>query len=80
MGALYDHLGLGGFEDVLPKLQKYLGDHRGYETNRYRLSEEEAAKIDAHWGDVIRAYGYERPVPIVRPSLISDPIPRSGSL
>jgi omega-hydroxy-beta-dihydromenaquinone-9 sulfotransferase len=62
MGALYDHLGLGGFETLLPKLQKYLGDNRGYETNRYRLSEEDAAAITENWGEIIRAYGYERPV------------------
>jgi hypothetical protein len=59
MGALYDHLGLGGFEQLLPKLQKYLGDTRGYETNRYRLSDEETATITAKWGNVIRASGYE---------------------
>ena len=29
MGALYDHLGLGGFEKVLPRLQKYLADNQG---------------------------------------------------
>ncbi len=80
VGALYDHLGLGGFEDLLPKLQKYLGDHRGYETNRYRLSEEETAKIEANWGEVIRAYGYKRPVPAVRPSPVSDPIQQLNSL
>jgi omega-hydroxy-beta-dihydromenaquinone-9 sulfotransferase len=80
MGALYDHLGLGEFENVLPKLQKYVGENQGYETNRYRLSEEDAAKIDANWGDVIQAYGYERPFPAVRPDLVSDPIPQSGSI
>ena len=61
MGALYDHLGLGGFEKLLPQLQKYLADLEGYETNHYQLSDEQAAKINEKWGDVIRAYGYEPP-------------------
>jgi hypothetical protein len=80
MGAVYDHLGLGGFEELLPKLQKYVRDNKGYETNRYRLSEEDAAKVAENWGDVIRAYGYERPVEPGRPSLVTDPIQQSASI
>lgn len=80
MGALYDHLGLGGFEHLLPKLEKYLADNRGYETNRYRLSEEDAAKVAENWGDVVRAYGYERPVDTSRPNLVTDPTPRPASI
>ena len=76
MGALYDHLGLGEFEKLLPKLQKYLGDNRGYETNRYRLSEEDVAAVAENWGEIIRNYGYERPVDVARPNLVSDPIRR----
>jgi omega-hydroxy-beta-dihydromenaquinone-9 sulfotransferase len=59
IGALYDHLGLGEFEKLLPKLQKYLGETKGYETNRYRLADDDLAKINAKWGEVIRAYGYQ---------------------
>jgi omega-hydroxy-beta-dihydromenaquinone-9 sulfotransferase len=66
MGMLYDHLGLGGFETLLPQLQKYLADTKGYETNRYQLSDEQAAKITARWGDVIRAYGYKPPAELKR--------------
>jgi hypothetical protein len=67
MGMLYDHLGLGGFETLLPQLQKYLADTKGYETNRYQLSDEQAAKITERWGDVIRAYGYKPPAALKRP-------------
>jgi omega-hydroxy-beta-dihydromenaquinone-9 sulfotransferase len=59
MGALYDHLGLGGFEKVLPRLQEYLAATKGYETNRYRLSDEQTAIVTERWGAAIRAYGYD---------------------
>jgi omega-hydroxy-beta-dihydromenaquinone-9 sulfotransferase len=76
MGMLYDHLGLDGFETLLPQLQKYLADTKGYETNRYQLSEEQAAKITARWGDVIRAYGYEPPTQFKRaePNVADGPV------
>ena len=61
MGTLYDHLGLGGFENVRPQLERYLGENRGYETNRYGLSDDQAEMITERWGKVIDAYGYERP-------------------
>ena len=67
MGALYDHLGLGGFESVRPQLERYLSENRGYETNRYGLSDDQAEMITERWGKVIDAYGYERP-PAERPA------------
>lgn len=60
MRALYDQLGLGGFDQVLPQLEKYLKSVSGYETNRYQLSDEQRAEISRRWGDVIQRYGYER--------------------
>jgi hypothetical protein len=59
MGALYDHLGLGGFEQLLPRLQEYLAGVKNYEKNRYQLADEQRAKITERWGHVIRNYGYE---------------------
>ncbi|HXG11443.1 MAG TPA: sulfotransferase [Gemmataceae bacterium] len=59
MQALYEHLGLGGFEQVRPRLQEYLAGTAGYQTNRYELSPEQRAEITRRWGDVIRRYGYE---------------------
>jgi hypothetical protein len=56
--ALYEHLGLGGFERVLPRLQSYLARVAGYETNRYQLTPEQRAEITRRWGAVIRRYGY----------------------
>ncbi len=58
MRALYEHLGLGGFEQVLPRLQNYLAGIANYQTNRYDLTPELRAKITQRWGEVIRKYGY----------------------
>jgi hypothetical protein len=64
MATLYDHLGLGGFEQVLPKLQAHVANNAGYKTNRYQLGDEQRAEITRRWGSVIRQYGYEtQPAP-----------------
>lgn len=55
---LYEHLGLGGFEQYLPRLRQYLADHANYETNSYELTAEQRAVVAEHWGEVIHRYGY----------------------
>src|SRR5262245_40825744 len=45
MQALYEHLGLGGFDELRPRLKKYLAEHKDYSTNRYQLSPERRAEI-----------------------------------
>ncbi len=57
--CIYDHFGLGEWNEMQPRLEKYLASLRGYETNKYRLSPRELAEVDRRWGDVIRRYGYE---------------------
>jgi hypothetical protein len=59
MRTLYERLGLGEFDKVLPRLEEYLASVAGYETNRYQLTPEQRAEIGRRWGDVIRRYGYE---------------------
>lgn len=58
MKKIYDHFRLGGFDAVLPCLQEYLASVKGYETNKYQLSDLQRAEITRRWGDVIRRYGY----------------------
>jgi hypothetical protein len=58
MRKLYDHLQLGGFEEMLPRLRKYLESVAGYETNRYELTPEQRAEVARRWGRVIDRYGY----------------------
>ncbi len=56
---LYDHLELGGFDAMLPRLERYLDEHAGYRTNRYELTDALREEIESRWGDVIRRYGYD---------------------
>jgi hypothetical protein len=56
---LYAGLDLGDFEHLRPKLERYLAANERYERNKWDLSHAERAEIRRHWGDVIRAYGYE---------------------
>ncbi len=58
MRTLYEHLGLGEFDMVLPRLESYLASIAGYETNRYQLTPEQRTAIRQRWGHVIERYGY----------------------
>ena len=61
MRLLYDRLELGGFDEALPGVRKYLAEHVGYQTNRYpSLTPELRAEIARRWGTVIERYGYSR--------------------
>lgn len=59
MRTLYQHLDLGGFAELLPRLEGYLATLKGYETNRFELSPALRAEIGRRWGDVIRQHGYD---------------------
>jgi hypothetical protein len=64
MRALYEQLGLDGFEAMKPRLERYLASVAGYETNRYSLDPELRAQIRERWGRIIERYGYgEAPRP-----------------
>ncbi len=64
MRKLYDVLGLGGFDAMLPKIERYFEANKGYRTNRYPdLGEGQRAEIARRWGGVIARYGYAAPAP-----------------
>jgi hypothetical protein len=58
LGKVYAALELDGFDAARPRLVAYLRETGDYETNRYTLTDEQRAKVEAEWGDVIRRYGY----------------------
>jgi hypothetical protein len=58
---IYEQLGLGEFEQMRPRLERYLEGVKNYETNRYQITPEQRAEIGRRWGDVIRRYGYDAP-------------------
>ena len=55
---VYDHFGLNGWSEMQPRLEQFLAGLKGYETNKYRLTPEQAREVESRWGDVIRRYGY----------------------
>jgi omega-hydroxy-beta-dihydromenaquinone-9 sulfotransferase len=74
MSKLYDHLNLGGFEQVLPRLEARVAAAADYRTNRYHLSDEQRAEVTRRWGHVIRQYGYEPAAqPAAQPAAVVAP-------
>lgn len=58
MRDIYERLGLGEFEGVMPKLEKFASTSRGYETNKWAVTQELRAKVRERWGDILVQYGY----------------------
>ncbi|MEI7684175.1 MAG: sulfotransferase [Planctomycetota bacterium] len=58
---VYDHLQLGGWEAMEPRLKEFVATLRGYETNKYQQTPSQRDEITRRWGDVIQRYGYDRP-------------------
>jgi omega-hydroxy-beta-dihydromenaquinone-9 sulfotransferase len=58
MEKVYAELGFGGFEAARPRVEEYLRQNAGYETNKYELPPAQRALVEERWGDVIRRYGY----------------------
>jgi len=58
MEAVYGELALEGFDRARPRVEEFLRQTDGYETNKYALAAEERREIEARCGDVIQRYGY----------------------
>ena len=55
---IYDRLGLGEFEEVLPELEKYAAKKADYMKDRYQLSPEIHDRITKQWHLFIQKYDY----------------------
>jgi hypothetical protein len=64
MHKLYDHLELGEFETVLPKLNAYFKDQEDYRAGTYQIPDSLRDEIDRRWGPYMRKYGYCQPKPV----------------
>jgi hypothetical protein len=59
MGAIYDQLGLCGFDRLKPKLEKYASSKAGYQKNTHMpLDEPLRAKIATAWRTCFETWGY----------------------
>lgn len=55
---VYAGLELDGFDSAKPRVEAYLAQTGGYETNKYAVTPEQREEVTRRWGDVIRRYGY----------------------
>jgi hypothetical protein len=61
VGSIYEALGLLGFEELRPKLARYLASIAGYHKNRYEELPESLRRRIAHdWCRSFEKWGYER--------------------
>ena len=58
MKKVYAALELEGFDAARPRLEEYVRQTDGYETNKYVITEDQRAEVNRLWGDIIRRYGY----------------------
>lgn len=56
MRQVYDKLGLGEFDKVLPALEQYVAQTRDYKTNRYKLEPGLREQIARRWGPFMPQY------------------------
>jgi len=56
--AIYERLGLEGFEKVRPAMERYIGSRRGFKKNKYRYDERTVRLVEQNWGDALRQWGY----------------------
>lgn len=56
--AVYAALELDGFEDVEPRIERYLADHRDYAVHTYEPDARLTDVLERRWGPYMRRYGY----------------------
>ena len=61
MQRLYGELELGSFETARAPMEGYVSDKAGYARNRFTLSSEQKARVEASWGPLIKAKHYRWP-------------------
>jgi hypothetical protein len=61
MAGLYDALSLGGFDRVVPEIERHVATTGDYQRNRYAMRPELLEEIGRRWGPIIERYGYSPP-------------------
>ncbi len=56
---IYDHLGIGGFQEAKPYFEKYLDSQKNYQKNVFTLDSSLRDKINSRLGFYFDYYGYE---------------------
>ncbi len=56
----YEHLNLGDFDEVEPKIVAIAQRSKDYQTNRHQLEESTRQQIRERWADYFERYGYDK--------------------
>ena len=59
--GIYVHLGLDGWENARPDIERYVDSLAGYQAGQYRFTQAEIEKVERHCGLAINRFGYGRP-------------------
>jgi omega-hydroxy-beta-dihydromenaquinone-9 sulfotransferase len=59
MRKLYADMGLDGFEQIRPAIEKYASGQKDYQANRWVIAPEVRAEIAQRWRSYFERYGYE---------------------
>ena len=55
-GKIYSSLGLQGFEEARPSMEKYTG--QSYNKNKYRYQDRTVRLVEEHWGYALKQWDY----------------------
>jgi hypothetical protein len=61
MARIYQHLDLGSFDKVRPKLEARLQALAGYKPNEHRIPDERTAEVCRRWDWYMKKFGYRTP-------------------
>jgi hypothetical protein len=58
LAHVYEALGLSGFAEVRPRIERYVASQRGYRKNEFRLTRAQRARVERRWAFAFDALGY----------------------
>ena len=57
---IYRKLGIPGWEESKPAIEKYIQSKKGYKKNKYQYDPRTIQLVNEHWREVLDEWGYER--------------------
>ena len=57
---IYQKLGIPGWEEAKPAIEKYILSKKGYKKNRYQYDPRTIQLVNEHWTEALDEWGYER--------------------
>ena len=57
---IYQKLGIPGWEEAKPAIEKYILSKKGYKKNRYQYDPRTVQLVNEHWAEALDDWGYEK--------------------